>query len=152
MKPLKLLIFIFFSYVINVSASYSQAVILKELNGQPIAFNSLKGKWVFINYWASWCPSCLGEIATLNQFYHQQNKKIALFAVNYDSLPISEQLQLLKKYHIDYPNLQEDPGKDLNLESPVGLPATFVFNPRGELATILYGEQSLENLKAQLIN
>lgn len=70
--------------------------ILKTINGDQIAFNSLKGKWIFINYWASWCQPCLDEIRELNRFYHSQHTKAALFAVNYDMLPAAQQLELIK--------------------------------------------------------
>ena len=47
--------------------------VLHNLQGEDIAFSSLKGKWVFINYWASWCQPCIDEIAELNRFY-EKNK------------------------------------------------------------------------------
>jgi len=55
--------------------------------GDNISFSSLKGKWVYIHYWANWCQPCLEEIAAFNQFYDRyQHKNIAVFGVNYDGL------------------------------------------------------------------
>ncbi|CEK09141.1 TlpA disulfide reductase family protein [Legionella hackeliae] len=122
-------------------------VTLTTINGERITFSSLQGKWVFINYWASWCQPCLDEIRELNRFYQQQQAKVALFAVNYDMLPADEQLGLIKKYNIRYPSLQNDPAKQLHLGSIPGVPATFVFNPQGKLSQILYGPQTVASLK-----
>jgi thiol-disulfide isomerase/thioredoxin len=123
-------------------AAYASEAILTTLDGQKIAFNSLKGKWIFLNYWASWCQPCLDEIGEFNHFYDQQKNKIALFAINYDMLSFSEQIKLIKKYNIHYPSLKNDPAKDLQLQSIPGVPATFVFNPEGKLTQTLFGPQT----------
>ena len=124
-------------------------VVLQELNGNKIPFSSLKGKWVFINYWASWCEPCLAEIEEFNRFYAKnKHQNVALFAVNYDMVSASEQKHLAKRYNIQYPILKQDPGKMLNLGQIRGVPATFVFNPQGKLVKTLYGEQSMSNLCA----
>nr|HAT8713831.1 redoxin domain-containing protein [Legionella jordanis] len=121
-------------------------VILTTLDGQKIPFSSLKGKWVFINYWASWCQPCLDEIHALNRFYEHQKKDVALFAVNFDMLAAEEQLQLIKKHRINYPSLQNDPAQVLHLKNIPGVPATFVFNPEGKLSQTLFGPQTLLSL------
>lgn len=146
---LKLTLSLFFC-LFFISQSYGGPIVLKQINGQQIPFNSLKGKWVFINYWASWCQPCLDEIKELNAFYQSQKEKIALFAVNYDMLPLDEQQGLIRKYQIKYPSLQNDPASALGLGDIRGVPATFVFNPQGVLSTILYGGQTLHKLNAAM--
>ncbi len=129
------------------AASYGE-VILHDTLGKEVSFSSLKGKWVFINYWAGWCETCVAEIPEFNHFYqkHQQDK-VALFAVNYDALPAVEQNVLIKKLGIRYPNLLKDPGPELSLEDIPGVPVTFVFNPEGKLVKTLYGGQSSSSLE-----
>ncbi|MFA5960803.1 MAG: TlpA disulfide reductase family protein [Tatlockia sp.] len=145
MKSLHLISALLFTLVVPHSG-FTTPVILKDLTGNAIPFDSLKGKWVFINYWASWCQPCLDEIAELNRFYQKRKDKVALFAVNYDALPLARQLALIEKYHIRYPSLQADPGKALQLGDIRGVPATFVFNPQGILTDTLYGGQTLQSL------
>ncbi|KTC64791.1 thiol-disulfide oxidoreductase ResA [Legionella adelaidensis] len=126
--------------------------ILQELNGQEIPFSSLKGKWVFINYWASWCQPCLEEIPELNRFYkqHKNNKNVAIFAVNFDAPPIEEQKSLIEEFGIRYPALQKDPADELRLGLISGVPVTFVFNPEGKLMGRLFGGQTSNDLNAVL--
>ena len=149
MSRLKLLFALVFSLIL-IPCGYSANVVLKDTKGHQIPFSSLKGKWVFINYWASWCQPCLDEISVLNRFYSSKKDNVVLFAVNYDMLPLSDQLALIKKYHIRYPSLLNDPASDLDLGDIRGVPATFVFNPEGELSDTLYGEQTLAKLNAAL--
>lgn len=124
-------------------------VVLQPIHGQPISFSSLKGRWVFINYWASWCEPCLNEIPELNRFFsHTKPETMALFSVNYDMLPINAQKQLIQEHHILYPGLKTDPAESLHLGDIRGIPVTFVFNPEGRLVHTLYGEQTAEALRA----
>lgn len=119
---------------------------LIDVHGKKIPFDSLKGKWVFINYWASWCQPCLDEITELNKFNQNKPDNVVLFAVNFDALPLENQLQLIKKLNINYPSLSEDPSDLLHLGYVQGVPATFVFDPQGQLRTTLYGSQTVRSL------
>ena len=121
--------------------------ILHAISGEEIPFAALKGKWVFINFWASWCQPCLNEIPELNRFYEStQEAPVALYGVNYDALPLDKQRRLIRQLNIRYPTLKKDPSASLNLGDINGVPVTFVFNPQGELATTLYGEQTVQSL------
>ena len=73
--------------------------LMQDMSGHPVSLSDLRGKWVFINYWASWCHTCIDEIPELNRFY-EQNKNIALFAVNYDALQLDMQQKLIKQLDI----------------------------------------------------
>jgi len=144
-KQFLILSFLFFTLSANANNS------LQDLSGREISFADLKGKWVFINYWASWCETCLLEIPELNRFYEEnKNKNIEVFAVNFDALPVNKIKRLIKKYDIRYPSLKNDPREFLNLGDITGVPVTFVFNPEGQLTDALYGGQSAENLKHAL--
>ena len=134
-------------YLLFASHVFAEGM-LHEMSGHQISFSDLQGKWVFINYWASWCRPCLDEIPELNRFYEEyKNKNVALFAVNYDALPLSKQKQLIKKFDIQYPSLKQDPASALELGEIRGVPVTFVFNPQGQLSNALYGGQSVNTLK-----
>lgn len=114
---------------------------------REIPLETLRGKWIFISYWATWCPPCLDEIDVLNQFHQSHQKEdVVLFAVNYDGLSPKEQIALAKTHKLQYPSLIEDPAISLNLGDIPHLPAMFVFNPKGQLQDKQYGEQTLAGL------
>ena len=60
-------------YLAIAGYAHSSNIILKDVTGHSIPFDSLKGKWVVINYWASWCQPCVNEIKDLNRFYKNKN-------------------------------------------------------------------------------
>jgi len=137
------------SVIASASLVHAETV-FKDNEGNNTAFSSLKGKWVFINYWASWCPTCLDEIPEFNRFYehHKKKESVALYAVNFDGLSQAEQNSLVKRFNIRYPSLLADPSDALHLGDIRGIPVTFVFNPKGELVKTLYGGQTTETLNA----
>ena len=129
------------------TATLNAAAVLHPIQGKVIPFSELQGKWVLINYWASWCQPCLDEIPELNRFYDSNKKDtLALFAVNYDMLSDEMQQQMIQHYHIHYPALKKDPAGPLRLGDIRGVPVTFVFNPQGKLMKTLYGGQTAEHL------
>ena len=144
-------VFILTTSLICFTNGYADRL-LQDLEGRDIALSSLKGKWVFINYWASWCQPCLDEIQTLNQFYDKNKSgNVALFAVNYDALSQRKQELLIKKFNIHYPSLNHHAVSTLNLGDVNVVPVTFVLNPQGELSTTLYGGQTIKSLNAAII-
>lgn len=120
---------------------------LTPLNGNSISFQSLEGKWVIFNYWASWCHPCFKEIPELNAFYKQtKDTGVVLYGVNYDHVSKDTLEKIIKKMSIDYPNLIGDPAKSLGLGNIPGLPATYIFDPKGRLVKKLYGQQTVKSL------
>ena len=121
-------------------------VVLQDLQKNKIHFSSLRGKWVFINYWASWCQPCLDEIPELNEFYFDNKSKVMMFGVNFDALPVEQQKALARQYQLKYPSLRQDPASSLKLGDIRGVPMTFVFNPQGQLFKVLTGSQTKQRL------
>ena len=139
--------------LISFSALCQAETFLKDIEGNKTAISSLKGKWVFINYWAGWCRTCVAEIPELNRFYQShQNDAVALYGVNFDALPLVEQKNTIQQLNIHYPNLIKDPADDLGIKEIIGLPVTFIFNPEGILVKTLYGGQTLETLNQVMAN
>lgn len=114
--------------------------------GDSGRFSDFNGKWMIINYWATWCKPCIEEIPELNQFARDHSDKVALFGVEYDQTQ-DEQLQKnIGKLGIEFPVIIHDPSALLGFKKPHALPTTFVFNPKGELHKILKGPQTEASL------
>lgn len=70
---------------INPNALSSKAIDfkLKDLNGKDVSLSGLKGKRVFLNFWASWCPPCRGEMPDIEKLYEETNDSdLVITAIN----------------------------------------------------------------------
>lgn len=103
-------------------------------------------KWVIMNYWAEWCGPCLEEIPELNNLQQKHGERVAVLGVNFDNIRGEALQALAKKMGIAFPLLEQDPADWLRLSRPSALPTTYIFYPGGELAAVLVGPQTAQEL------
>ena len=107
-----------------------------------------KGKWVVVNYWATWCKPCITEMPELNKLYQDSKaKNITVIGVSFDPMSREDINQFAKKYHIDYPLVTEFPIEKYGVDNIPTVPATFIFSPQGKLVKTLYGAQKKKQLE-----
>ncbi len=72
---------------------------IRNEKGEVINTSELKGKVVFINFWASWCPPCRAEFPSIQKFYNQykSNKDLVFLTVNLDEKPAVGKMYLEKE-------------------------------------------------------
>lgn len=63
------------------------AMVVHTAGGKTIDLQQQKGKVVFINFWATWCPPCLAEMPTVNNFYEKvkSDTNIVFLAIDVDN-------------------------------------------------------------------
>jgi thiol-disulfide isomerase/thioredoxin len=114
-------------------------------NNDPLA--NAKGKWTYINYWATWCKPCIEEIPELNEFA-AQNPYLVVLGVNFDGIQGDELKAAEAKLGIEFTNLAQDPHQQFGYERPNVLPVTIVINPEGNVIHQLVGPQTFGSLMA----
>jgi thiol-disulfide isomerase/thioredoxin len=138
------LIWISLLLVVFLSACKPDAV---DIYGRPIQMSNYKGRWVVINYWATWCTPCISEIAELIKLktYYPQ---VVILGVNPDNLDKNVLQQLSQDYGVNYDFLTEFPIEDWGGKKPTDLPVTFIISPKGKLYQTLVGPQTLSSFQS----
>ena len=101
-----------------------------------------KGKWIVINYWATWCKPCLKEMPALNDLYRNNKNRLVVLGVSYDKLTNEEINDVVKTRSIQYPMLSKFPMDKFGVARVSILPITFIINPEGKLVKTLKGPQT----------
>lgn len=132
---------------IVILAGCDQKPKILDLDGKAINFQDYKGKWVVINYWASWCGHCLKELPEFNKFYDKHKNAVVVLGVNYDQLPAEQLRAMTEKLNIQFPTLVTDPAAVLGIGRVSAIPVTFVMNPEGKISEPMIGEQTVQTLE-----
>jgi thiol-disulfide isomerase/thioredoxin len=105
---------------------------LADVNGNVINLTSFRGKKVFVNLWATWCPPCRAEIPSIEKLHSMVNSDSTVFVM----LSLDENFDAAKRFaeagKIKLP-IYYSAGPMPDLFKTDGIPATFIFNERGEL-------------------
>ena len=114
-----------------------------DLNGKPINFSELQGKWFVINYFADWCGSCVDQIENLNQL-HQSG--ITVFGVDFDGHTSNELRKIADAKNIKYPVLAVNPKEKFGIGEVNSIPVMFLVNPEGKIVKEITGLRTKEEL------
>lgn len=120
---------------------------LHGVDGKSYQLSDYRGKWVVVNYWATWCPPCLEEIPELIGFHDKHKDKDAVvLGVNYeDKSPVALKA-FVDDHLISYPVLLGEVGSGKNVGPIPGLPTTYVISPTGEVVARQVGPLTAEML------
>lgn len=121
-----------------------------DAEGKGYALSDLQGKYLFVNYWATWCAPCIKEIPELNKLSVEHRDKLAIFGVDFDQVEGAELTKEISKMKIEFPIFATEPSKLLGVKVPEVLPTTYVFDREGNLKATLVGPQTEETLLLQM--
>ena len=122
---------------------------LTDTAGKKHVLSQYKGKWVIVNYWATWCPPCLEEVPDLVALYDsRKNKDIMLLGVVFDFESTKEVAKYVDDMLMSYPIVLGDDDVIKQIGSAEVLPTTFIYNPNGELVKTKRGKVTKQYLEA----
>lgn len=123
---------------------------LPDLKGNIVRLSDFRGKWVVINYWATWCPPCREELPQLEAFYKAHHGRAVVLGVNYEDTDPGSLKSFVDEHMITYPILQADVDQPTPFGRLYGLPTSFIISPQGKLVQSHTGPVTRQYLDAVL--
>lgn len=109
-------------------------MVAQSLDNKTIDLQHEKGKVVFVNFWATWCPPCLAELPSINKLYGKvkDSPNIVFVTVDVDN-NLTKSTQFLKEKGYDLPVYGGDAAHVPNSLFENGIPTTLVIDKKGNM-------------------
>jgi peroxiredoxin len=106
-----------------------------------------EGKVVIVQFWATWCPQCLGELAALQRLWREADRDRILLQTVESGTDAQTVAKFLARQSFDFPVLLDPRMKIFHRLGLTGLPATLLVDRRGRLRQRFLGEANVADLR-----
>ena len=123
---------------------------LATLDGAQYDLAAHRGKWVVVNFWATWCKPCVKEMPDLSAL-DTMREHIEVLGLAYDDSEPQAIRDFLKEHPVSYPIAivdMNDPPADF--ATPVGLPTTYLIAPDGKLVQKFMGPVTVHEIEGAI--
>jgi cytochrome c biogenesis protein CcmG/thiol:disulfide interchange protein DsbE len=131
-------------------AKPAPAFSLTLFDGTVVRLEALRGKVVFLNFWASWCPPCRAEARMLEAAWRRYaGRDVVFLGINIQDTEEAAR-QFLAEFDVTYPNGM-DPGSKIAIDYGVwGLPETFIIDREGRITYKHVGALGMDTVIAKV--
>lgn len=106
---------------------------LPDLDDRPQSLDQYRGKWVIVNYWATWCGTCRKELPDLIALHEKhRDGDIVVVGINFEEIGRQELKDFVAAQSIPYPVLRSEPVRKTPLGPVPALPTTYIIDPTGK--------------------
>jgi thiol-disulfide isomerase/thioredoxin len=133
-----------------VARTQTPSLQVNTIDGAHYDLAAHRGKWVVVNFWATWCTPCLKEMPELSAL-DAMREHIEVIGLAYDDIEPAELKTFLKKHPVVYPIAIVDtytPPADF--DPPRGLPTTYLIAPDGKVARQFLGPVTAHDIEAAI--
>lgn len=135
---------------ISAENEFAQDFELLDLKGASVKLSDFKGKIVFLNFWATWCPPCREEMPHMQNFYEQiKGQDIEIVAVNLTNLDDGQQAieRFVQDYKLTFPVLLDEDGS-VGMEYEImTIPTSYVLDTEGRIFQKVIGPMNEQMMK-----
>ncbi|MFQ5681862.1 MAG: redoxin domain-containing protein [Candidatus Binatia bacterium] len=106
---------------------------LPDLKGNSVRLKSFRGKLVFLNFWATWCPPCRSEMPSMDRLYNElRGRGLVMLAVNKQENR-RQVGKFMKELQLNFPALLDSHGTASSSYWIQALPSTFIISASGKI-------------------
>jgi len=133
---------------------------LTAVDGSKTNLRHYQGQWLVVNYWATWCGTCMKELPDLVSMHeNNKDKDIVVVGVNFESIGNDQLKAFVAEQSIPYPVLRSEPVPVTAIGKVPALPTTYIIDPDGKVVAGEVGlvtQQDLEDYiagkKAEIVS
>ena len=126
---------------------------LESLDGDEVRLSDFRGRWVLVNYWATWCPPCLEELPELESFYNRhKDRNAVVLGVNMEDIGLDSLRGFVEEQFLSYPILRGTAVMSGVLGPVSGLPTSYLVSPGGEVVAQQMGPVTEEAITTFIAN
>jgi thiol-disulfide isomerase/thioredoxin len=132
----------FLAVILLLAASIAAATgfSFKDVSGRLHTLADYRGKWVLVNFWATWCPPCLAEIPDLIALHEQHKAKdLVVIGIAMEYNHPSLVTDFAKNHRISYPVVLGNAAIAGQIGDVESLPTTYLYNPQGKVVAYNVG-------------
>ena len=137
----------------NGNKESDKEFILKDQYGNEHSLSEYKGKTIFLNFWATWCPPCRGEMPDIEELYNEygkNNNEIIILGVASPNLgregSEDDVIKFLEENNYTFPVVMDFGGELVYKYDISGFPTTFIINDEGEIVKRFVGAMDKKNM------
>jgi thiol-disulfide isomerase/thioredoxin len=112
---------------------------LASLDGENITLSDLRGRYVLINFWATWCAPCLAEMTALQALADEHGDSLVILGINQRE-DLSAIEPFLQQLGVSFPILLNPDDATLINYQVMGLPRSALVDPQGYIIYRAFGE------------
>ena len=148
MKRLNLALFA--CLLMSSLSTLANEFVFKDMQNKTQRLSDYNGKWVLVNFWATWCPPCLEEIPDLVEMYNA--RKATDFVVIGIAMTSSKDsvLSFTKQMEISYPIVMGDDKSAAQIGRIDALPTSYLYDPSGKLVSYQAGMITREAIESYI--
>lgn len=124
---------------------------LQDLNGNTVSLSDFKGKYVFLNFWATWCGPCRQEIPAMEEIYNKYQDDLVIVAVNvgedYDTVS-----EFAKDYGLTFEILLDEKQAVASLYQVSGIPTSYFLDQEGNFVSGHVGTMTFESMEEEILS
>lgn len=113
---------------------------LPDLGGKMVSLADFKGKVVFLNIWATWCPPCVEEMPSMEKLHQElKDESFVILAVSIDASGAKAVIPFMKKHKLSFTALTDIKGAIKSLYQITGVPESFIIDKDGIIVEKIIG-------------